>query len=122
MPAASSHETQIRRFQIFALNLNPGNQVGQQFDALLESHLPGALRLTCPPLPDQGVKGESKYHAEVVLAARALLPHGRSREPSSAATLRTRLAVFAEHVADVLQLPSQRLAPRGIPECCGSGA
>ena len=99
---------------LFALNLNPGNQVGRQFDALLESHLPGALRLTCPPLPDHGVKGESKYHAEVVLAARALLPHSRSREFSSAAALRTRLAVFAEHVADVLQLPPQRLAPRVV--------
>ena len=99
---------------VFVLNLDPGNRVGQRFDALLESHLPGALRLTCPPLPDQGVKGESKYHAEVVLAARALLPHGRSRQPSSAATLQTRLAVFAEHVAGVLQLPPQRLAPRVV--------
>ena len=99
---------------VFALNLNPGNRVGQLFDALLEAHLPGALRLTCPPLPDRGVKGESRYHAEVVLAARALLPHGRSPEPLSAATLRTRLATFAEHLTGVLELRTQRLAPRVV--------
>ncbi len=99
---------------VFALNLNPRNRVGQQFDALLERHLPGALRLTCPPLAGWDVKGESKHHAEVVLAAPALLPSDRSRDPSSAATLRTRLAALAERVAGVLQLPTQRLAPRVV--------
>ena len=92
---------------LFALNRTPGNSVGRRFDALLERHLPGAWRMTCPPLPsDTGVEGESDYHAEVVLAARALLEHGVSPD---VVVLRTRLAEYAKHLAQVLNLLQLRV-------------
>ena len=94
---------------LFALNLDPGNAVGRGFDQLLEQHLPGAWRMTCPPLPaGTRVKGESRYHADVVLAARPLLEHGGSPE---AQRLRTRLTAFAKHLARALDLPAGRLDP-----------
>ena len=99
---------------LFALNLDPRNQIGRQFDALLEEHLPGAWRLTCPPLVDHGVKGESKYHAELVLAVPPLLSYGRGREVSKLSTLQERVTAFAEHLSGVLELPVPQLAPRVI--------
>ena len=87
---------------LFALNRTPGNSVGRRFDALLERHLPGAWRMTCPPLPaDTGVEGESGFHAEVVLAARPLLEHGSS---PTVDVLRTRIAEYTKHLARVLNL------------------
>lgn len=94
---------------LFALNLNPDNWVGRRFDALLDEHLPGAWRMTCPPLRDTGVKGESKYHAEVVLAARALRGDVRGRD---VAALRMRLDEFSRHLAVVLDLQDDRLETR----------
>ena len=73
---------------LFALNLNPHNRVGRRFDALLKKYLQGAWRMTCPPLTKRGIKGESKYHAEIVLAARPFLEHGDSPD---IVELRTRL-------------------------------
>ncbi len=96
---------------LFALNLDPGNAVGRRFDQLLEQHLPDAWRMTCPPLPaGTGVKGESRYHADVVLAA-PLLEHSGSPE---AQRLRTRLTAFAKHLARALDLPAGRLDPRVV--------
>ena len=99
---------------LFALNRDPRNRVGRQFDALLEEHLRGAWRLTCPPLPDQGVKGESKYHAEVVLAAPLLLAHRHGREATNVSTLRERLTAFVGHLSGVLELPAKQVAPRVV--------
>ena len=99
---------------LFALNLDPHNQVGRQFDALVEEHLPGAWRLSCPPLPDRGVKGESKYHAEIVLATRDLLPPCPGEESSTVRALRTRIESHAQHLAGVLDVPAERLAPRVV--------
>jgi len=87
---------------LFTLNLDPGNRVGQRFDKLLEEHLPGAWRLTCPPLHGTGIKGESKHRAEVVLAARWL----RSRNGD---VLRKRLTAFSEQLVGALKLITVRI-------------
>lgn len=86
---------------LFALNLDPHNSVGRQFDTLLEQHLRCAWRMTCPPLSDTGVNGESKYHADVILAAHPLLEHRNNRD---VAELKTRLDDFAKKLAGVLGL------------------
>ncbi len=65
---------------LFALNQNPRSRIGRRFDALLEDHLRGAWRMTCPPLRHSVVRGESSYHAEVVLAARLLREGKRVRD------------------------------------------
>ena len=49
---------------LFVLNENPRSPAGRRFDALLADLIPGAWRVTCPPLEGTGVKGESRYHAE----------------------------------------------------------
>ena len=98
---------------LFALNLDPGNSKGQQFDALLGKHLPGAWRMTCPPLHGEtGVRGESKYYADVVLAARPLREGDGSR---NIRRLRKRLAHFTRHLAGVLGLHAETLGPRDVP-------
>ena len=95
---------------LFALNLCPNNQVGRRFDKLLTKHLPGAWRMTCPPLHrNTGVRGESMYHAEVVLAARELQDHADGRD---GATLRMRLDEFTWHLAAALGLRDDCLEPR----------
>ena len=99
---------------LFVLNLNPCDRVARRFDALLDEHLPGAWRLTCPPLPDRGVRGESVYHAEVVLAPRSLPSHGRREEGLSAVALSNRLTAFAEQLSGVLEVPARQLAPRVV--------
>ena len=91
---------------LFALNLNPDNRVGRRFDKLLAKHLPGAWRMTCPPLHRTGVKGESKYHAEVILAAREFQDHADGRD---VATLRSRLDEFTRHLAAALELLKPRI-------------
>ena len=95
----------------FALNLDPRNCKGRRFDALLERYLPGAWRMTCPPLSrGTGVRGEATFHADVVLAARPL-PGG-----PDAHRLRTRLEVFTKGLARVLDLPPGSLEPREVPQ------
>ena len=96
---------------LFALNLNPNNWVGRRFDRLLKKHLPSAWRMTCPPLRGVGVKGESKYHAEVILAARAFRDDARERDVD---TLWKRLREFSRHLAAALDLPEDALAPREV--------
>ena len=99
---------------LFALNLNPRDPVARRFDALLDEHLPGALRLTCPPLTDTAVRGESVYHAEVFLAGRPLPSRRRRGDGWSADNLPNRLAAFAEHLSGVLEVPARQLAPRVV--------
>ena len=96
---------------LFALNLTPNNRVGQRFDDLLENHVPGAWRMICPPLRDTGVKGESTYHAEVILAARAFRDDARRRD---VAALWMRLREFSRHLVAALGLPEDALAPRKV--------
>ena len=96
---------------LFALNECPSNEDGQEFDTLLKKHLRGAWRMTCPPLPKRGIKGESKYHAAIVLAARPFLEHGDSPE---IVELRIRLEDFAKNLAGILTLPTQQLMPQVI--------
>ena len=96
---------------LFALNLNPNNWVGRRFDDLLEKHLPSAWRMTCPPLRGAGVKGESTYHAEVILAARAFRDDARERGVDA---LWKRLREFSRHLAAALDLPEDALAPRKV--------
>lgn len=87
---------------LFALNKNPFNRYGRKFDALLENHLKGAWIMTCPPIFSSSVEGESKYFADVVLAAPILLEDG-----CAAAVLRTRLDGYTACLANALRL-SQR--------------
>ena len=95
------------------MNLDPNNWVGRRFDDLLAKHLPGAWRMTCPPLRrNTGVKGESTFHADVVLAARAF---GDAARGSAVAKLWTRLSEYSRHLADVLDLPDGTLVPRKVP-------
>lgn len=93
---------------LFALNQDPCNQCGRRFDALLKEHLPDAWRMTCPPLRDCQVRGESKYHAECVLAAYPFPEHKNDQDVTG---LRKRLDTLAEHLADLL---AQQLKPRVI--------
>ena len=96
---------------LFALNPAPHNRIGRRFDMLLEHHLRGAWRMTCPPLADTGVRGESRYHAEIVLATRLLQGTGRVREVG---ILRRRLTEFSRCLAGVLNAPAKHLSPRTL--------
>ena len=97
---------------LFALNLNPNNWVGRRFDDLLAKHLPGAWSMTCPPLRhNTGVKGESTYHADVVLASQTF---GDAARGPAVATLWMRLAEYSRHLAAALDLPDDTLAPRKV--------
>ena len=89
---------------LFALNKDPGNCHGRRFNCHLKEHLKGAWRMTCPPLPYRGLRGESQYHAEVVLASRDL----RGDCPDTAG-LKAGLEDLAWNLAKVLCL-------------CGDGA
>ena len=103
---------------LFALNKDPGNCVASRFDDPLKNHLKDAWRMTCPPLPYRGIRGESQYHAEVVLAARDL----RGDCPDTAG-LKARLEDHAWKLAKVLCLcgdGARMLLPRVIGE--GGGA
>lgn len=103
---------------LFALNKDPGNRVASQFDDLLKDHLKGAWRMTCPPLPYRGLRGESQYHAEVVLASRDL----RGDCPDTAG-LKAGLEDLAWNLAKVLCLcgdGAQMLMPRVVGEGAGS--
>ena len=103
---------------LFALNKDPGNRVASQFDDLLKNHLKGAWRMTCPPLPYRGIRGESQYHAEVVLAARDL----RGDCPDTDG-LKARFEDLAWKLAKVLCLcgdGARMLLPRAVGE--GGGA
>ena len=53
---------------LFALNRDPQNSVGRQFDRLLERHFGGALIMTLPPLRDSPIRGESNCYVDLVLA------------------------------------------------------
>lgn len=97
---------------LFVLNPDPSGRPGQRFDVILRNHLRGAWRMTCPPLPDNnGVRGESRYDAEVVLAARDLRRAERMRDIG---VLRGRLTEFATQLGRVLGVSAQQLAPRRV--------
>lgn len=93
---------------LFAVNRNPKNKVGLRFDTFLKQHLPCAWRMTCPPM-----KGELKFHADVVLIARPLL-EGSSNQ--NVLLLRQRLTDFAKRLASILDMPAQRMKPRVVSE------
>ena len=94
---------------LFVLNPSPKDVAGQRFDGLLGEHLRGAWRMTCPPLRETSVRGESKYYAEAVLAARQLTER---RSQDSTGLLWNRVAAFTQQLADVLGLPRDPLTPR----------
>ena len=87
---------------LFALRPDRGDDAGRRFDALVSEHLPGAWRMSCPPVADTAVRGESKYHVEVVLAARPLLTPESAED---AAVLAGRVTSLAGQLARVLRLP-----------------
>ena len=99
---------------LFALNLQPDNRFGRCFDGLLNKHLKGAWRMTCPPLRGTDIKGESRYYAEVVLAA-----HDLRGDCPKVTELRTRLKEFTCKLAKVLCLcddGARMLMPRTVGE------
>ena len=63
------------------------------------------------PWINTGVGGESKYHAEVVLAARVLQDDAARRH---VAELKRRLEEFSGHLIAVLDLPDVRLGSRVV--------
>lgn len=101
---------------LFALNKNPCNSVGKEFEELLKEHLRKAWRMTMPPLRYVGIKGESKYHAEVLLAASVLKNEENENDPQ-VAELKKRLEKLAEYLADILKIadtPAQQLEPQAV--------
>ena len=96
---------------LFALSRDPDDEVGRAFDALVSECLPGAWRVSCPPVVDTDVRGESKYHAEVVLAARPLVTPELA---GNAVLLAGRLTRLAGQLARVLRLPADQLAFRVV--------
>ena len=97
---------------LFALNLNPFNRVGRRFDALQRANLSGAYIMTCPPIRQSGIKGESKYFADVILAA-----PGAFRNESETVYFRSRLEALAGKLACTLKLSERgyaMLRPRFI--------
>ncbi|MDE0412680.1 MAG: hypothetical protein OXI37_10785 [Gammaproteobacteria bacterium] len=98
---------------LFALNRDPFDSVGRQFDDLLETHLKGAVIMTCPPLRDSCIDGESEYYAEIVLAAHALNKDSYARD-----ALLTRLDFFSKQLGGVLGL-SDRSRPILKPRIIG---
>lgn len=104
-------ETMANRATIllFALNLNPYNEVGKCFEALLAKHLRGAWRMTCPKLPcTSGIRGETKYSAEVLLASPFLSHQGSSPDVTE---LWDRLERYATNLALVLGLSGDNALP-----------
>jgi len=91
---------------LFALNLNPCNSVGRKFEKLLKDYLPKAWRMTMPPLRFTRIRGESKYHAEVILAAKVLEGEAGADD---VADLKKCLEKLAEHLADI---PAGQLKPQ----------
>lgn len=91
---------------LFALNLDPCNSVGRKFEKLLKDYLPKAWRMTMPPLRFTRIRGESKYHAEVILAAKVLEGEAGADD---VADLKKRLEKLAEHLADI---PAGQLKPQ----------
>ncbi|MDD9982226.1 MAG: hypothetical protein OXU81_12850 [Gammaproteobacteria bacterium] len=65
--------------------------------------------MTCPPLEGTGVRGESRYHAEVVLAAGLLRDAERERE---VAGLRRELTDYLARLARLLGVSTKRLELR----------
>ena len=94
---------------LFVLNPSPVDVAGQRFDRLLGEHLRGAWRMTCPPLCETSVRGESTYHAEAVLAARQLTEKDCR---DSTGLLWNRIAAFTRQLADILGFTSGRLTAR----------
>ena len=94
---------------LFALHPHPEDPASRRFDALLAAHLPGAWRVTCPPLVGTRIRGESTYHAEVVLAARPLLKENGARD---AGVLWERVTELTERLAGVFHLPLHQVRLR----------
>ncbi len=95
---------------LFALNWKPSNCVGKKFGQLLQKHLPKAWRMTFPPLPYIGIKGESKYYAEVVLAAREF--HTKSSEEIY--ELRNQLKTLTRHLKKIPAAQKQEIDTSGL--------
>lgn len=99
---------------LFALNKDPGNRVASRFNNLLKKHLKGAWQMTCPPLLYRGIRGESQYHAEIILAA-----HDLRADCPNVAALKTRLEDLAWKLTKVLCLcgdGARMLMPRVVGE------
>ena len=97
---------------MFALNRDPFNRVGRRFDELLQAHLGGAIIMTCPPIRRSEIRGEGKFHADVVLSAPGIF-----EQDAEFAYIRQRLERLADRLADVLGLSERgraMLRPRLI--------
>ena len=92
---------------LFVLNLNPENRVGRDYRALKQKHLSDAWSLSCPPLENTGVRGESKCHVEVLLASPWL-------QTPSAKKLHCELQRYAAALTEILN-DEVRLHPHELP-------
>ncbi len=92
---------------LFVLNLNPENSVGKKYQKLKEKHLRDAWFLSCPPIKNVGVRGESKYHVEVLLASPWL-------QAPSAKNLHRELQCYTTTLAKILHT-EVRLFPHELP-------
>lgn len=82
---------------LFVLNMNPRNTVGRRYEELRRKHLPCAWSLHCPKLTKSGVRGESRYEVDVLLAWRSLAEHPEKTG------LRCRLESYAAALSGVLE-------------------
>ena len=92
---------------LFVLNLNPENDCGKQYQQLKQKHLSDAWSLSCPPLENIGVRGESTYHVEVLLASPWL-------QTPSAKNLHRELQRYAAALTEILDA-EVRLHPHELP-------
>ena len=97
---------------LFALNPDPFAPAGRRFDELLHTHLGGAVTMSCPPIRESKINGESNYYADVVLAGPDV-----AGNPAAVAHLRCRLELLAEKLACALGLSERghmMLRPRTV--------
>lgn len=84
---------------VFVLIRDLTDADAKRYVALKEQYLSHAWSLHCPPLRHTGVRGEGNYTIEVLLIAPRLLIQ------PAAASLRERLAKYAERLTDTLATP-----------------
>lgn len=107
-----SHIAKSSAVVLFGLNKDPFNRMGRRFDELLQIYFADAFIMTCPPIRESGIVGESKYYADVVLAGPELVD---SRVANS--SLFRRLERLANKLAEALELSDRgrmMLLPRTI--------
>ena len=81
---------------LFALDMDPRNRIGRRYRSLKEEYLGGSWVARCAKLRGTGVKGESRYESEVLLAV------PREIEKDVEHALAPRLSSYCERLSAVL--------------------